>query len=338
MTCNKKIDPGYDISWGFLGAGNLAQNATAAALHASANGTLAAAAARDISRAQKLEPLTAYDSYERLLEDSSIDAIYISLNNDAHFPWIMKSIEAGKHVLCEKPMTMSASDTTRAFDAAREAHVTVVEATWALWHPRMQRVAQLIREGAIGSVQNYLGTFTFNGVPENNYRLYRAMGGGALYDTGIYPLNALVSFLTPDTAYTVTQASCDFTHPHDENSDADMTTKAHIQWSNSAGEGSAAVIASFAMHPSQRFVMKGKAGEIRISDDQAFTCWKQPSTLEINGASEHFEAVDPYQIMFEQFGAHIHGDPSWLPESWQSVRVAEIVDSVFECFDASLFH
>lgn len=315
---------GNPVRWGFLGAGMLAQRATADSVHNGSDITLYAAAARDPRRAAAINPQIVHDSYEALLADPDVEAVYISLNNDAHFPWIEKSLRAGKHVLCEKPLTMSAEDTRRAYHTASEVDRLLVEATWALWSPRMRRISELVRGGTIGALQNYLATFTFNSVPENNYRLEPEQGGGALFDVGIYPLHGIVALLPEDTTFTVTEATMDLAGYK-----VDMTAKAHIAWTtDSADKGTAAIVASFDMHPSQRFVAKGTEGEISIADDQAFTLWKQSGELHVNGVAENFAAVDPYQIMFEQFSRAIRGDESWLPQPWQSIRVAELVEQI----------
>jgi predicted dehydrogenase len=302
----------------------LATNATDNSVHNGEGMVLYAAAARDIKRAEKISPTVAYNSYQELVDDPNVDAVYISLNNDAHFPWIETSLRAGKHVLCEKPLTMNAADTKRSYQIADEMNLLLVEATWALWSPRMQRIAQLVREGAIGAPSHYLSTFTFQDVPKNNYRLESSKGGGALFDVGIYPLHGLVALLPEQTTYAVTEATID-----KAGYQVDMTTKAHLAWQTPEdNKGTAGIVASFDMHASQRFTLKGDSGEITISDDQAFTLLNQPGTLTVNNLTEEFKAVDPYQIMFEQVSRRIQGQESWIPQAWQSIRVAEIVDQI----------
>lgn len=312
------------VRWGFLGVGMLAQNATAASVHAGTDMELFASAARDPQRAATINPRVVHANYQALIDDPNVEAVYISLQNSAHFPWIEASLEAGKHVLCEKPLTLTSADTVRAFDIAESHGLILAEATWALWSPRMRRITQIVDSGLIGDPENYLGTFTFNSVPENNYRLEPELGGGALFDVGIYPLHVLVSLLPKDTLFTVTEARLEHAQYR-----VDMTTRAQITWRTPQGSmGTAAIIAAFNLHPSQRFLLKGSQGEIAISDDQAFTLWKQPGSLMINGKQEDFDPVDPYQVMFEQFSQKLRGKDAWLPEQWQSIRVAELVEQI----------
>jgi xylose dehydrogenase (NAD/NADP) len=317
------------VNWGFIGAGGLATGTTAKSLHNAHNANLFAAAARDKSRALGLSPKIAYDSYEKLIQDPNIEAVYISLNNDAHLPWILKSLDAGKHVLCEKPMVLNAGETINAYAHAKDKGLLLVEAVWSLWHPRAQRMQELVSSNAIGSPTNYLGTFTFDGVTKGNYRLDPNKGGGALYDVGIYPLHALVALLDEDTRYSLTQAE-----KENHGEQVDMTMKAQFDFENSHSKGSGAIVSSFAMHPSQRFVLKGSEGEISLPKDQAFTSFNQASelTLTVNGQkhTEHFAPVDPYQLMFENVSDRISGSGGWLPNPWQSVQVAKILDQTFK--------
>lgn len=308
-----------DVRWGFLGAGWLATRATAAAVHHAAGARLEAAGARDLARAEGLQPRRAYDSYAAVLDDPDVDAVYISLANDAHLPWILAAVAAGKHVLCEKPLVLTADQAREAFDAADSGGVLLVEAVWSRWHPRIQRVVDLATRGDLGALESYLGSFTFTGDLTGNYRLSPDAGGGALYDIGIYPLHVLLACLPPDQGLEVTSALCDR-----GGQGVDLTTRASVSWSS--GHGS--VVASFEMPESQRLVLRGSSGRLRIDDDQAFTSWRQPSALLVDDHVEEFPPVDAYRLMFEQVSARIRGKDAWVVPPAASVRVAEAVDVI----------
>ena len=308
-----------DVRWGFLGAGWLASRATAGAVHAARGARLEVAAARDLLRAEGLQPRRAYDSYAAVLADPDVDAVYISLANDAHLPWIIAAIESGKHVLCEKPMVLTADQARQAFAAADSAGVLLVEAVWSRWHPRIERVVELATRGDLGLLESYLGSFTFTGDLTGNYRLRPDAGGGALYDIGIYPLHVLLACLPSDQALEVRNAASDR-----GGVGVDMTTRASVAWAS--GRGS--VIASFEMPESQRLVLQGSSGRVRIDDDQAFTSWRQPSALLVDERVEEFPAVDAYRVMFEQVSARIRGEDAWVVPPAASVRVAEAVDAI----------
>lgn len=305
------------VRWGILGAGWIVKTATAGALRSAPSATLAAASSRDIERARSLEPERSYNAYADLLADDSIDAVYIALTNDQHAPWIHNALAAGKHVLCEKPLTLSAEQTQKAFAAAESADRLLVEAAWSMWHPRMQRLTELAASGAIGPVAEFLGTFTFEGVPEGNYRLDPDLGGGALLDIGVYPLHALVGCL-PE----ITQV-----RPEVERVTGglgvDMTTKARLDF---GVQGRGSIVASFAMPESQRLLVRGSDTEVRIPDDQAFTTWREATQLQVGAHTEHFAATDAYQDMFEAVSGRILGREEWILPPADSLRVASLVD------------
>lgn len=307
------------VRWGILGAGWIVQQATGQALRDAPNAVLAGVASRDSERARTLAPERVYRSYGDLIDDESIDAVYIALTNDQHAPWIHRAIEAGKHVLCEKPLTLSARDTEQAFRAAGIAGVLLVEAAWSMWHPRMQRIVELASGGSLGPMNDFLGTFTFEGVPDGNYRLEAERGGGALLDIGVYPLHALVAS---------TPASFDFTSTVERTMGGlgvDMTTKARLE----APSGlRASVVASFAMPESQRLVLRGEEQQVTVPDDQAFTTWREPTTLEVGEHFEHFAETDAYRDMFAAVSARILGEDAWILSPEATTRVATLVDAL----------
>jgi len=305
------------VRWGILGAGWIVKTATAGALRSAPSATLAAVASRDLERARELEPERVYGSYADLLADDSIDAVYIALTNDQHAPWIRNALAAGKHVLCEKPLTLSAEDSAAVFAAAESADRLLVEAAWSMWHPRMQRITSLASSGAIGNLEDFLGTFTFEGVPDGNYRLDPMLGGGALLDIGVYPLHALVGCL-PET---------DRVRPEVERVSGglgvDLTTKARLDL---GAHGRASIVASFAMPESQRLLARGSDSEIRVPDEQAFTTWREATTLLVGEHTESFPPTDAYRDMFEAVSGRILGREEWILPPADSLRVARLVD------------
>ncbi len=308
------------VGWGVLGAGWLVNQATGAAIHNAEGAHLQATAARDLDRARATGARNAYADYRAVLDDPDVDAVYICLSNDAHLPWILASLEAGKHVLCEKPLVLTATQAEQAFQAAQDAGLHLVEAVWTRWHPRMRRIVELATTGALGSIETYLGTFTFDGVEAGNYRLSPHHGGGALYDVGIYPLHALVACLPDLESVEITG-----TEQQLNESGVDLTTNAHLKWADGT-HGS--ITGSFIMPASQRFSLRGTEGSLRIDDDQAFASWRESTELVLDDDVEQFAAVDAYQIMFEEMSARIAGGHGWLLPARDSLRVARIVDAI----------
>ena len=307
------------VRWGVLGAGWIVQTATGSAIHAAPNATLSAVASRDVSRAQKVQPQRTHESYQDLIDDEAIDAVYIALTNDQHEPWITKAIDAGKHVLCEKPLTLSAQTSAAAFAEAERAGVLLIEAAWSMWHPRTQRIVELVSSGALGDVEAFLGSFTFDSVPDGNYRLDPSFGGGALLDVGVYPLHALVAC---GLASCVADAEVEHTMG---GLGVDMTTRASLPL---VSGGTARIVASFAMPESQRLLVRGSRTHLSVPDDDAFTSWQEPSRLRVGDGWESFPAVDAYCVMFEAVSRRVNEESAWVLPTTQSVRVAELVDSL----------
>ena len=181
------------VNWGFLGAGYVASRGLAPAVHASRGANLYAVASRDEQRSATLEPERVHATYDDLLADERVDAVYISLSNSQHLEWVTKSLEAGKHVLCEKPLGLNAAETEAMFESASRSGRLLVEAVWGRWHPRFSRMVEIVASGAIGTIEHIETAFTFTSEMTDNYRLNPLMGGGALLDVGCYQAHAWVA-------------------------------------------------------------------------------------------------------------------------------------------------
>jgi xylose dehydrogenase (NAD/NADP) len=132
----------------------------------------------------------AYARYEALLEDPEVEAVYISLPNSMHVDWSIRALEAGKHVLCEKPLANRAADAERAFDAAESAQRLLMEAFMYRHHPQTRKLEALVKDGAIGSLQLVRASFSFTVADASNVRLLSDLDGGALMDVGCYCVSA----------------------------------------------------------------------------------------------------------------------------------------------------
>jgi D-xylose 1-dehydrogenase (NADP+, D-xylono-1,5-lactone-forming) len=136
--------------------------------------------------AEKWEIPRAHGSYEALLEDPDVDAVYISLPNGLHVDWSVRALEAGKHVLCEKPLDRNPAEVERAFDAAERADRILMEAFMYRHNPQTRRLSALVEEGALGEVRLIRASFSFMLTEETNVRLSAELDGGALMDVGCY--------------------------------------------------------------------------------------------------------------------------------------------------------
>jgi predicted dehydrogenase len=191
------------LTWGLLGASTIAKASVGPAFTRSPSVVLRAVASRDAGRAQALAQTLgaprAYGSYLELLEDSEIDAVYISLPNAQHHPWVLSALRHGKHVLCEKPLALSVDEAQEMATVATSAGRYLMEAFMYRFHPRIQRAWTLVHGGSLGRVQYAQARFTFrlsDAFETTNYRFSSvAEGGGALYDLGCYCVDALSWFL-----------------------------------------------------------------------------------------------------------------------------------------------
>ncbi len=181
------------LHWGVLGVANIAVRAVIPAIQRARRSQLVAIASRTDSRArdgaERMGIPRAYGSYDELLKDSAVQVIYIPLPNSMHREWTIRCAEAGKHVLCEKPLALTAGDCKEMIAACRRHGVVLMEAFMYRFHPRTERVAQLILEGAIGEPRLIRASFTFAVSDPKNIRLRSELGGGALFDVGCYGIN-----------------------------------------------------------------------------------------------------------------------------------------------------
>jgi predicted dehydrogenase len=181
------------IRWGIFGVAGIARKAMIPALHRSTTSDVVAIASRDLQRARDAardhDIERAYGSYEELLQDPDIDAIYNPLPNHLHVPWSIRAAEAGKHVLCEKPIAMSAAEARLLLDVRDRTGVVIAEAFMVRTHPRWIAVRSLIRDGRIGELLHVGGHFSYFKRDPADVRSHVEYGGGALMDIGCYPIN-----------------------------------------------------------------------------------------------------------------------------------------------------
>jgi predicted dehydrogenase len=177
------------VRWGIISTAHINRKLIPGA-HASPKVDLHAVASRDLARAEeyarKWEIPVAYGSYEELLADDSIEAVYISLPNTLHCEWSIRAVEAGKHVLCEKPLTRHPAEVVAAFDAADRAGRLLSEAFMYRHNPQTKRIVSLVDSGAIGELRLVRSAFAYSLYDRENIRLRPDVEGGALMDIGCY--------------------------------------------------------------------------------------------------------------------------------------------------------
>ena len=308
------------VNWGFLGAGFVASRGLAPAVHASRGATLYAVASRDETRSVTLEPERVHATYDDLLADERVDAVYISLSNSQHLEWVTKSLEAGKHVLCEKPLGLNASETEAMFACASRSDRLLVEAVWGRWHPRFSRMVDVVANGTLGNIEHIETAFTFTSEMTDNYRLNPIMGGGALLDVGCYQAHAWVALTNGAKDLEI----ADLTRTIGSTG-IDLTTDVSVRVNKSI---TAHAVSSFALPSQQQFIVQGSQGKMQTAAGESFTTWNEACSLQINNVVEEFAVTNAFVEMVENVSNVIRGEEGWIVPSADSIRVAHILDSI----------
>ena len=178
------------IRWGILGAANFARNQMAPAINAASNGVFAAIASSSAGKTGPFEELApglkVYPGYDQLLAADDIDAVYIPLPNHLHVEWSKKALDAGKHVLCEKPIALHATEIEDLIEARDRSGLLIAEAYMILHHPQWHYARELLQQGQIGELQHIESILTYYKLDPDNIRSKADMGGGGIRDIGVY--------------------------------------------------------------------------------------------------------------------------------------------------------
>ncbi|MBY6083947.1 Gfo/Idh/MocA family protein [Ruegeria arenilitoris] len=246
------------VQWGILGAAKFARQFMGPAIHAASGARLSALATSDPAKAGPFQDfcpdLTVFDDYDALLASPEIEAVYIPLPNHLHLEWSLKALDAGKHVLCEKPMTMRAEEFETLIHKRDQTGLLAAEAYMIVHHPQWQHVRDLIADGAIGDLVHVTGAFSFdNRTDTGNIRNRAETGGGGLRDIGVYVIGS-ARFATgqePDAVQSAIR--------WEDGIDAFTEIRAQFP-----GFTYSAYV-SIRMHPHQEMVFHGERGLIRLT-------------------------------------------------------------------------
>jgi predicted dehydrogenase len=315
------------LRWGILGCARIAEKALVPAIRESANGVLAGIASRDPRRAADWAKRhgfeRVYRSYRDLLADPAIDAVYNPLPNDLHAPWTIAAARAGKHVLCEKPLALTAAEARRMFAAARRARVLLMEAFMYRFHPQLEIVQALVASGEVGEPRVIRASFTFpfEGRPDD-YRWSRAHGGGALYDVGCYTINAARTILGAEPV------RCFAAGRFDPRRRVDLTVGLILEFPR----GRLALLdCSYETQFQSELAVVGREG--RITLDRAFSAKRFDVEVRIKKGDEEravfVHRADQYRLMVEHFGrGALEGFPLRLKSSDALGNMA-VLDAAF---------
>jgi predicted dehydrogenase len=286
------------IRWGVLGVAKIATAKVIPAMQRSSNAEIAAIASRDLKRAkaaaEQLGIPQAYGSYEELLADPSIDAIYNPLPNHLHVPWSIRAAEAGKHVLCEKPVALSVAETHELIAARDKAGVKIGEAFMARTHPQWLRAAEIVRSGGIGELRVVSGHFSYFNRDPKNVRNIAEIGGGGIMDIGCYPitLSRMIFAAEPVRVHAFLDYDPEFK--------TDRLASVILQYP----QGHASFTCSTQLVPYQKMHIFGTTGHIEI--EIPFNAPPdKPTRIFVNGEAEEFPVCDQYTIQGELFSRAI---------------------------------
>nr|WP_321253516.1 Gfo/Idh/MocA family oxidoreductase [uncultured Ruegeria sp.] len=314
------------VQWGILGAAKFARQFMAPAIHAANGARLSGLATSDPTKAEPFQQfcpdLAVYDSYDALLSDPEIDAVYIPLPNHLHVEWSLSALDAGKHVLCEKPMTMKGEEFDALIGKRNQTGLLAAEAYMIVHHPQWQFTKRLIADGSIGKLVHVTGAFSFdNRADTTNIRNRAETGGGGLRDIGVYVIGG-ARFATGQEPVSVQsairwQAGID-TFTEIRAQFPDFTYSSYV---------------SIRMHPHQEMVFHGEGGVIRLTAPfnarvfgEARVELHRPG-LEVQVT--RFPADDHYKLQVEAFCRSVREGADYPCPLEFSRGTQEMIDQVF---------
>ncbi len=324
------------LRWGILSTADIALRKVIPGIRTAARCEVVAIASRDgeLARvaAERLAIPTAHASYEALLADPDVDAVYIPLPNHLHAEWTIAALRAGKHVLCEKPLAMTADDAQRMVDAAGETGRHLMEAFMYRHHPTWVAALDLVTAGRIGTLTAVQSWFSYFNDDPANIRNIREYGGGALFDIGCYSVN-LSRMLFGTEPWRVTASL-----RRDPAIGVDVLTSAILDFEG----GIATFTCSTRTETDQRVDIYGTTG--RISIEIPFNIPPdRPTRIRLTAGGDppvapatevvEFPTADPYGAEFERFAtAVLDGGPTPVPPE-DAVANLRVIEAIFAAAD-----
>jgi predicted dehydrogenase len=319
------------VRWGVLGVARIAVKKVIPAMQRGQSSEIVAIASRDQEKAaaaaRELGIPKAYGSYDALLADPQIDAVYNPLPNHLHLDWTIRAAEAGKHVLCEKPIALDAACARQIAAAQTRTGVHIGEAFMVCSHPQWQRTRELIRTGRIGELHAILGFFSYFNRDPANIRNILSEGGGALLDIGCYPVHTsrFIFGQEPRRVMALIER------------DPDMQIDRLASGLLDFPAGSCAFTCGTQLVPYQRMQFFGSTGRLEIEipfnapPDKACRIFLDDGS-DLFGASVHTETlpvVDQYTIQGDLFSRAIQGDGEVPVSAADGVRNMAVLDALF---------
>ncbi|HKU74559.1 MAG TPA: Gfo/Idh/MocA family oxidoreductase [Pyrinomonadaceae bacterium] len=310
------------VRWGILGAAKIAMTKVIPAMQRSEWCEIVAIASRDLSKAKaaaaELNIPTAYGSYQQLLDDDSIEAVYNPLPNHLHVPWTLNAAEAGKHVLCEKPIGLDAREAKALIEVRNRTGVRIQEAFMVRTHPQWLETRRLIHSGRIGSLRSITGFFSYFNPDPENIRNQLDFGGGALMDIGCYPIT--ISRFMYETEPRRVLGLIE----RDEETGTDTLTSAVLEFPN----GHSTFTCSTRLAPYQRMMFTGTEGRIEVlipfnaPNDR-------PTQIVLDDETIEFPICDQYEIQGSLFSRAIRENGEQPIPLEDAINNMAVIDAVF---------
>jgi D-xylose 1-dehydrogenase (NADP+, D-xylono-1,5-lactone-forming) len=317
---------GRKVRWGVLGSGRIAMGAHVPAIVHSSNGVLVGVATRGAARRAELAASAAgwavHDSYEELLADQSIDAIYIGLPNGLHESWVLAAARAGKHVLCDKSLALDTGAALRMREACSAANVRLMEGFMIRHHPQWDRVRELVAQGALGTMRTIHAWLTGTAA-DDDHRWSAELGGGALFDVTAYGIN-IARLLTQEEPTQIV-ATAQMRGRVDESSQVSLRFPSGVLATATGSLGAAAT---------QGVHIVGDKGELRVPSP--VVPHFEPTTLTLAAGGEvftpHVPGANHFLHQVEHFSACVLDPtrPLWPAEDGvANVTVCDVARRAF---------
>lgn len=319
------------VRWGVLGAANIALKKVIPAMQRGHWSRIVAIASRDEAKARAaagaLGIERAYGSYEALLADDDVEAIYIPLPNHMHVPWSIRAAEAGKHVLCEKPIALSAAEARELLAVRDRTGVQIAEAFMVRSHPQWLKVRSLLHAGRIGEVKLISGHFSYFRIDPDDIRSREEWGGGGLLDIGCYPITLSRWLFAAEPSEVVALVE------RDPQLGIDRLDCALLRFPN----GQATFSSGTQLVPHQRMHIFGTTARIEVEipfnapPDDACRIFIDDGS-DLHGKSREvleFEAVDQYTLQSDQFAQAVRGLQPMAVSLEDAVANMAVLDALF---------
>jgi predicted dehydrogenase len=319
------------VSWGVLGVANIGVKQVIPAMQRGEVSRVEAIASRDLARARRaadaLGIAKAYGSYDELLADPAIEAIYNPLPNDLHVPWTIRALEAGKHVLCEKPIALDAVEAETLIAARNRAGRLVAEAFMVRHHPQWKRAREIIKSGAIGQARAIQTFFSYHLTDPANIR-NQPPGGGALYDIGCYAINTARYVFAAEPTRVVAALDVDPAFG------VDRAASALIEF---PGGRALTFACATQVAPHQRVTIVGETGRIEVAipfnapNDRPTRIVVDSGVDLVGGGArvETFAVCDQYTLQGDAFSRAVLGEAPLAYPIEDAIANMRVIDAAF---------